>query len=147
MRPLWPLLLAPKRLTAECRLLNAECPLFPMTSLLRRHKIFFLSFAILGIVLRWYFLHWHFLVAGDSFTYGDLAKNWLLHGVYGVADGDQIVPVNMRMPGYPAFLAVCFRLFGLEHYGAVVRVQLVIDVLTCFLIAAGARSLLSDRAP
>src|SRR5256885_13542651 len=111
-----------------------------------RHKMFFLSFAILGIVLRWYFLHWHFLVAGDSFTYGDLAKNWLLHGVYGVADGDQIVPVNMRMPGYPAFLAVCFRLFGLDHYGAVVRVQLVIDVLTCFLFAACARRPWCDRA-
>jgi 4-amino-4-deoxy-L-arabinose transferase-like glycosyltransferase len=50
------------------------------------------------------------------------------------------------MPGYPAFLAASFHAFGIEHYGAVVRLQVIIDLATCFLIAAGARRLLSDRA-
>src|SRR5437868_4101108 len=117
-----------------------------MSSIIRRNRLFFLVFTALGFLLRGYFLHWHFLFQGDSLVYGDLAKNWLLHGVYGLADSGQIVPVDIRMPGYPAFLAVCFRLFGFEHYGAIVRVQLVVDLITCFLIAAGARRLWSDSA-
>jgi len=117
-----------------------------MAALLRRNKMFFISFTVLGFFLRGYFLHWHFLFQGDSLVYGDLAKNWLLHGVYGISDNSQILPVDIRMPGYPGFLAVCFRLFGVEHYGAVVRVQLVIDLVTCFLIAGGARRLWSGGA-
>ena len=117
-----------------------------MLSLLRRNKLFFISLTVLGILLRGYFLHWHFLFEGDSLVYGDLAKNWLIHGVYGITDNGQILPVDIRMPGYPAFLAACFRCFGIEHYGAVVRVQLVIDLVTCFLIAAGARRLFSVGA-
>ncbi len=117
-----------------------------MLVLLRRSKLFFICFTVLGFLLRGYFLRWHFLFQGDSLVYGDLAKNWLLHGVYGITDSGQILPVDIRMPGYPAFLAVCFRIFGIEHYGAVVRVQLVIDLITCFVIAAGARRLWSDAA-
>ena len=117
-----------------------------MLRLIRRNKLFFLAFTLLGLLLRGYFLHWHFLFEGDSLVYGDLAKNWVLHGIYGITDDGSVMPVNIRMPGYPAFLAVSFRLFGLEHYAAVVRAQLVIDLLTCFLIAAGARRLRPDRA-
>jgi len=114
--------------------------------LFSRNKRYFLVLILLGLALRGYFLHWHFLFQGDSLVYGDLAKNWLLHGVYGVTDSGQVVPVDIRMPGYPAFLAAIFRLFGVEHYGAVVRVQVGIDLFTCFLIAAGARRLWSERA-
>lgn len=117
-----------------------------MLLLLRRNKLFFICFTVLGFLLRGYFLHWHFLFQGDSLVYGDLAKNWLIHSVYGISDRGQIFPVDIRMPGYPAFLAACFRLFGIEHYGAVVRVQVVIDLVTCFLIAAGARRLWSNGA-
>ena len=117
-----------------------------MLLLLRRNKLFFISFTVLGFLLRGYFLHWHFLFQGDSLVYGDLAKNWLAHGVYGISDSSEILPVDIRMPGYPAFLAICFRFLGVEHYGAVVRVQLAIDLLTCLLTAAGARRLWSDRA-
>lgn len=111
-----------------------------------RNKLYFLALTLLGLALRGYFLHWHFLFEGDSLVYGDLAKNWLLHGVYGVMDSGQVVPVDIRMPGYPAFLAAIFRLFGVEHYGAVVRLQVGIDLVTCFLIAAGARRLWSASA-
>lgn len=117
-----------------------------MLLLLRRNKLFFISFTVLGFLLRGYFLHWHFLFQGDSLVYGDLAKNWALHGLYGITDSGQILPVDIRMPGYPAFLAIFFRLFGIEHYGAIVRVQVVMDIVTCFLIAAGARRLWSDGA-
>jgi 4-amino-4-deoxy-L-arabinose transferase-like glycosyltransferase len=116
-----------------------------MIRLIRHNKFFFVSLTMLGLLLRAYFLHWHFFFEGDSRVYGDLARNWLLHGVYGLSDSGAIMPVDIRMPGYPAFLALSFRLFGVEHYGAVVRLQLVIDLATCCLIAAAARRLLSDR--
>jgi len=114
--------------------------------LFSRNKVYFLVLTLLGFALRGYFLHWHFLFEGDSLVYGDLAKNWLLHGVYGITDNGQVMPVDIRMPGYPAFLAAIFRLFGIEHYGAVVLTQLGIDLATCFLIAAGARRLWSESA-
>ena len=81
-----------------------------MLRLIRRNKLFFLAFTLLGLLLRGYFLHWHFLFEGDSLVYGDLAKNWVLHGIYGITDDGSVMPVNIRMPGYPAFLAVSFRL-------------------------------------
>jgi len=117
-----------------------------MLTLIRRNKPFFFSFTLLGFLLRGYFLHWHFLFQGDSLVYGDLARNWMLHGIYGLADSGQIIAVDIRMPGYPGFLVLCFRFFGIEHYGAVVRTQLAIYLLTCLLVAAGARRLWSDRA-
>jgi len=117
-----------------------------MLQLIRSNKLFFVAFTLLGLLLRAYFLHWHFLFEGDSLVYGDLAKNWLLHGVYGLTQGTTVMPVDIRMPGYPAFLAASSRIFGIEHYGAVVRLQVVIDLFTCFLIAAGARRLHSGRA-
>ena len=111
-----------------------------------RNRLYFLVLTLLGFALRGYFLHWHFLFQGDSLVYGDLARNWLLHGIYGVTDSGQVIPVDIRMPGYPAFLAAIFRLFGTEHYGGVVRAQVGIDLATCFLIAAGARRLWSESA-
>jgi len=83
--------------------------------LFSRNKLYFLVLTLLGFALRGYFLHWHFLFEGDSLVYGDLAKNWLFHGVYGLTDSGQVTPVDIRMPGYPAFLAAIFRLFGVEH--------------------------------
>jgi hypothetical protein len=113
---------------------------------IRRHKLFFAAFTLVGILLRESMLKWHFLFEGDSLVYGDLAKNWLLHGTYGLTAAGSVMPVDIRMPGYPAFLASCFRLFGPEHYGAVVHVQLVIDLLTCFIITAAVARLYSDTA-
>ena len=92
-----------------------------MLSLIRRNKIFFLVLTILGFLLRGYFLHWHYLFEGDSLIYGELAKNWLLNGAYALTESRGLVPVDIRMPGYPAFLAASFHVFGVEHYGAVVR--------------------------
>ena len=60
------------------------------------------------------------------------------------AEGPQ--PTWIRLPGYPAFLAACFVLFGREHYNAVLLVQIVIDVVGCFVIADLARRTVSERA-
>ena len=39
-------------------------------------------------------------------------QNWLQHGVYGITNSGVITPTLSRLPGYPAFLAVIFKLFG-----------------------------------
>jgi len=99
-----------------------------------------------GAALRLWFIHEYPVVEGDTFLYGDIAKNWMLHGIYGLSDAGDIHPTLIRLPGYPLFLILCFRLFGLEHYTAVMHVQTAIDLATCLLIAAFAQRIWNTRA-
>ncbi len=115
-------------------------------SLLRKCRGFFLIFFLAGLLLRliFYFKFPH--VTGDSLIYGDIAKNWLDHGIFGLTHAEGVRPTWIRLPGYPAFLAICFVLFGHEHYNAVLLVQIVVDLLGCLIIADLARRTLSQRA-
>ncbi len=89
-----------------------------------------------GLVLRLWMLGQFFLVDGDSLVYGDLAKNLLLHGRYALtAPGGQLYPTLIRLPGYPLFLALCFRLFGMENYVSAAWVQIALDLAGCLLLA------------
>lgn len=99
-----------------------------------------------GAALRLWFIHSYPVVEGDSFIYGDIAKNWMLRGVYGLSSGGGIHPTLIRLPGYPLFLILCFRLFGLEHYNAVMYFETALDLATCLLIAAFARRIWNTRA-
>jgi hypothetical protein len=104
----------------------------------------------LGTWLRLWFL-WHFpQVNGDGLVYGDIAKNWLLHGIYGrteyTASGAVIHPTLIRLPGYPLFLAACFRIFGVDHYGAVLYLQVAIDLVTALVVSWTARAVAGERA-
>jgi 4-amino-4-deoxy-L-arabinose transferase-like glycosyltransferase len=82
----------------------------------------------------------------DSLVYGDIAKNWLQHGIFGISGINDVTPTYIRLPGYPAFLALVFAIFGMENYRAALMVQLFVDIGTCFLIADVARRLMSSRA-
>ncbi len=117
-----------------------------MRALLRSHSRFFLLAVLSGLALRLVFVFFFPAITSDSFIYGDIAKNWLQHGIYGVSDGTVIVPTYIRLPGYPIFLATIFSIFGMEHYRAVLVIQVFVDLAGCFLIADIARRLLSDRA-
>ncbi len=75
-----------------------------------------------------------FEVSGDSLVYGDLAKS-LLHGHYSRMLDNGMAPTLIRLPGYPLYLAICFRLFGSERYFASVLVQIVLELLGCVLLA------------
>ena len=99
-----------------------------------------------AFVLRLFFYLRFPHVTGDSLIYGDIARNWLQHGIYGLSHAEGPRPTWIRLPGYPAFLAACFTLFGSEHYNAVLLVQIVIDVAGCFVIADLARRTVSARA-
>lgn len=81
----------------------------------------------------------------DSRVYVDLASNWLQHGVYGQTESGQIVPSDMRLPGYPAFLAAIFWIFGVGRIRAVFVAQILFDLGSCLLIADLARRMVSGR--
>ena len=85
-------------------------------------------------------------VVDDSRFYANIAQNWLQHGVYGITNSGVVVPTLSRLPGYPAFLAAVFALFGAGNFRAVLLVQTLFDLATCFLIADLARRLFSQRA-
>jgi hypothetical protein len=72
--------------------------------------------------------------SGDAPFYIELAWNWLKKGVYGIAIDGYLTPVDMRAPGYPAFLATIFVFAG-NSQRAVMLAQIVVDLATCFLIA------------
>lgn len=99
-----------------------------------------------GAALRLWFIHAYPEVQGDPLIYGDIAKNWMVHGVYGLSGSDGIRPTLIRLPGYPLFLALCFRLFGMEHYHAVMYVQTAVDLLSCLLITGFTAKIASRRA-
>jgi len=114
--------------------------------LLRKSPRFFLLTVLAALALRLLFI-WRFPgVTSDSFIYGDIAKNWLLHGVYGISTPAGPMPTFIRLPGYPAFLAVVFAIFGMEHYRTALVLQMFVDVGTCLLISNIARRLISERA-
>jgi len=114
--------------------------------LLRQHLRFFLIATVAGVALRLLFIFRFPGVTTDSFVYGDIAKNWLQHGIYGLSGVNDISPTTIRLPGYPAFLAGVFAIFGMEHYRAVLLLQLLVDLGTCLLTADLARRIVSTRA-
>ena len=118
-----------------------------MRELVWKRLRFFLAASLAGLALRLVFVVWFPGVVDDSKLYANIAENWLQHGIYGVTNSGVIMPTLSRLPGYPAFLAVIFALFGIENFRAVLLVQVLFDLGTCFLIADLARRLLcSERA-
>jgi hypothetical protein len=95
-----------------------------------------------GLCLRLLFVLKFPANSGDTVLYEQIATNWLQHHVYGMNVQDQIVPVDLRMPGYPAFLALIQAISGAigSHIGVAARLwvmmaQIVVDLLTCLLVA------------
>src|SRR6185437_278088 len=111
----------------------------------RRWPIVILALAA-GVALRLWFIHAYPEILGDPLVYGSIAKNWMLHGVYGTTLSGALRPTLIRLPGYPLFLMLCFKLFGMEHYHAVMYAQTGIDLGTCLLIAAFTRRIWNAKA-
>jgi hypothetical protein len=92
---------------------------------------------VTGAALRLFFV-WKFPSAsGDTVIYEQLATNWLKHCQYAMDIAGQPVSVDIRMPGYPAFLAIIYTVTG--HTGeaarrAVLFAQAFADLSTCVLI-------------
>ena len=101
--------------------------------------------AMTGLALRLLFALRFPAPAGDSDLYLQLARNWADHHIYGLLLNGQLVPTDLRLPGYPAFLAGVALLFGRSNR-AIVLSQAVLDLCTCFLAAALAAALAPSAA-
>ncbi len=91
-----------------------------------------------GLCLRLYFVLKFPANSGDTVLYEEIATNWLKHHVYAMNVGGAITPVDLRMPGYPAFLAVVYALTGRTGADArlwVMLPQIAVDLLACLVIA------------
>ncbi len=89
-----------------------------------------------GALLRLWMLREFPQVEGDSLIYGSIAKNLLLYGRYAITERSGALHETLiRLPGYPLFLAACFRLFGVDNYNAVAYVQIALELLGCLLLA------------
>ncbi len=117
-----------------------------MRELIGKSARFFIVAVVAGLALRLLFVFLFPGVVDDSRLYADIAKNWLQHGVYGITNSGAIMPTLSRLPGYPAFLAAIFAIFGTDNFRAVLVIQVLFDLATCFLVADMARRLFSERA-
>jgi hypothetical protein len=114
--------------------------------LLRKDARFFLAGTLVAVALRLVFvLHFPGIV-DDSRLYADIAMNWLQYGVYGITNSGHVVPTLSRLPGYPAFLAAVFAVFGWSNFRAVLLIQVLFDLGSCFLVADLARRLFDEPA-
>jgi hypothetical protein len=103
-------------------------------------RLHFLFATIVGLALRLGFVFRFPADAGDSAVYEALARNWLHEHVYGVYASGQLIPTDIRVPGYPAFLAALYALAG-DSRAVVMVAQAALDVVTCLLIALLAAAL------
>lgn len=106
---------------------------------------FYIWATFAGLALRVFLVLRFPGVVDDSRLYADIAKNWLHHGVYGITNSGAIMPTLSRLPGYPAFLAAVFAIFGSDNFRAVLLIQVLFDLASCFLVADMARRLFSER--
>ena len=104
-------------------------PIFPPVSYKQLAAALFV-----GLALRLFFVAHLSSYSGDTKFYTELARNWLDHGVYGLFVHGQLLPVDMRMPGYPTFLTAIYAVLGRADK-TVMIVQAVLDLATCIFAA------------
>jgi hypothetical protein len=106
-----------------------------------------------GLCLRLFFVFKYPANSGDTVLYEQMATNWLKRHVYAMEVFGQITPVDLRMPGYPAFLAVIYAIAGRTGTDARLEVmiaQAFVDLFSCVLIATLATTLslmVNERNP
>jgi hypothetical protein len=104
---------------------------------------------VAGLCLRLFFAFKFPFAPGDTALYEQLATNWLQHHVYAITVDGALAPVDLRMPGYPAFLAIIYAITGRVGPDArlyVTLVQAVVDLGAC-LLTAGLAALLALLRP
>jgi hypothetical protein len=101
-----------------------------------------------GAALRLFFILVYPEFDGDSAVYGTIAKNLLINHAYALDKPYHLTLI--RLPGYPFFLALIFKVFGMGNmevaYDPARPIQMVIDLASCLLIAGFVRDHASRRA-
>jgi len=109
---------------------------------LRKHIVLAL---LVGLGLRLFFV-FHFPGNDDdSEIYQALAQNLVDHHTYGMILNGQMVPLDVRVPGYPLFLAALYLFFGTSTR-AILLAQVALDLLTCVLTALLAAQLVPETS-
>src|SRR5690348_12236634 len=110
------------------------------------HSVF--AFAA-GLCLRLFFVfRYPVNSSGDTVLYEQMATNWLKRHVYAMNVNGAISPVDLRMPGYPAFLALIYALTGRTGPDArfyVMMGQVAVDLCACLITASLAALLLAMK--
>ena len=92
-----------------------------------------------GLCLRLFFVLKFPADSGDTALYEEIATNWVKHHAYALDLHGALAPVDVRMPGYPAFLALIYTFTGRTGEAArlwVMLTQVLVDLLGCLVIAA-----------
>jgi hypothetical protein len=97
-----------------------------------------LSALVIGLALRLFFVFRVPSSAGDTALYESLASNWLKFRIYGMPVNGVLTPLDIRMPGYPAYLALIqaiTRRSAADSRLWVMLGQVLLDLVACLLIA------------
>jgi hypothetical protein len=127
-------------------MLESVCTIVRCVSFMRRNFSSAIAALAAGACLRFFFVLKYPAGSGDSVLYEQIATNWLKYHVYAMNVGGAITPVDIRVPGYPAFLAVIYWLSGKTGPDArfwVSTAQVVADLLTCVVATCLAATLLA----
>ena len=92
-----------------------------------------------GACLRLLFVCRYPAATGDTVLYEQFATYWLKLGKFAMDIEGQPTPVDLRMPGYPAFLALVYAITGRtgeDARFAVMLAQILVDLSGCLVIAA-----------
>lgn len=119
-------------------MLDSVCSIVRCVSLMKRIFSSPLLPLTAGLCLRFFFVLKYPAGSGDTVLYDQIATNWLKHHVYAMNVAGAITPVDIRMPGYPAFLAAIYWLSGKTGPDArfwIMTAQVAVDLLTCLVIA------------
>jgi hypothetical protein len=102
-----------------------------------------------GLCLRLFFVIKFPFAPSDTALYEQLATNWLQHHIYAVTVDGALNPVDLRMPGFPAVLAVIYaitRRVGEDARLYVMLAQVAVDLCAC-VVTAGLAALLGLLRP
>src|SRR5580704_112156 len=97
------------------------------------------------MVLRLFFVFYLPVGDVDSDLYKELAQDVVVHHAYAFDTGTELVPTDVRLPGYPLFLSVLYVFFG-DSTRAILIAQVLVDLATCILVAMLAASLAPEAA-
>lgn len=108
-------------------------------NILNSNNLLIIFFLIIGLVFR--LLLADFAVKEplyDQYTYLELAGK--------IAGGSIATDCCSKGPGYPVFIAIIYRIMGMNNYPAVRTVQIFIDLITAVLIYLTAQKIFNRKA-
>jgi hypothetical protein len=96
-----------------------------------------------GLSLRTFFVLHFPTVTEDGRIYESLANAWWTRHIYGLVADGRLIPVDIRVPGYPALILFASHILG-RGQTALMFTQVVMDLAACVLAALLAARLVPE---